>query len=86
MPDRGGSPGESYIGRAEQGLCGRRGDWDSGLVRKGTNMPRISWLPPEAGSAQRGALALSVGIVLAAFLALAVGATVYDIGKWLAVW
>jgi hypothetical protein len=32
-----------------------------------------------------GGMALS-GIVLAAFVALAAGATVYDIGKWLGAW
>ena len=33
--------------------------------------------------AQRATLALSVGLVLAAFVLLAVGATVYDVGNWL---
>jgi hypothetical protein len=32
-----------------------------------------------------GGMALS-GIVLAAFVTLAIGATVYDIGKWLSAW
>ena len=36
--------------------------------------------------AQRATLALLVGLVLAAFLTLAFGTTVYDIGRWLAVW
>lgn len=34
----------------------------------------------------RGSVTALIGIVLAAFFALAVGATVYDIGKWLAAW
>ena len=36
--------------------------------------------------AQRATLALSADLVLATFIVLAVGVTVYDIGKWLAVW
>jgi hypothetical protein len=36
--------------------------------------------------AERATVALLVGSVLAAFFVLAAGATVYDIGKWLAVW
>jgi hypothetical protein len=49
-------------------------------------MARIGRLDHEGGLAQRGALALLVGLVLAAFVLLAAGATVYDIGKWLAIW
>ena len=29
---------------------------------------------------------LMVGLVIAAFVALAAGAAIYDIGKWLAIW
>ena len=36
--------------------------------------------------AQRATLTLSADLVLAAFIVLGVGVTVYDIGKWLAVW
>jgi len=36
--------------------------------------------------AERASVAVAIGLVLTAFLALAVGAAVYDIGKWLAVW
>ena len=36
--------------------------------------------------AQRATLALPFGLVLAAFLLLAVATSVYDIGKWLAIW
>jgi hypothetical protein len=35
---------------------------------------------------RRGTLALVIGSVWAAFAALAVAATVYDVGKWLAIW
>ena len=49
-------------------------------------MARTSRLDHEGGLAQRGAHALLVGVVLATFVALAVGATIYDIGKWLAIW
>ena len=34
----------------------------------------------------RGGMTALIGIVLAAFLVLAAGATVYDIGKWLGAW
>jgi hypothetical protein len=36
--------------------------------------------------AQRATLALPFGLVLAAFVLLAAGAAVYDIGKWLTLW
>ena len=36
--------------------------------------------------AQRATLALPFGLVLAAFLLLAAATSVYDIGKWLAIW
>jgi len=35
---------------------------------------------------QRATLALLADLVLAAFLVLALGTTVYDVGKWLSVW
>jgi Flp pilus assembly pilin Flp len=34
----------------------------------------------------RGGATAVIGIVLAAFVSLAIGATVYDIGKWLDAW
>jgi hypothetical protein len=34
----------------------------------------------------RGGITALIAVVLAAFVALAAGATVYDIGKWLAIW
>jgi hypothetical protein len=36
--------------------------------------------------AQRATLTLVVGLVLAAFVLLAGGAAIYDIGKWLTIW
>jgi hypothetical protein len=36
--------------------------------------------------AERATLAVAVGLVFGAFLILALGATVYDIGKWLSIW
>lgn len=36
--------------------------------------------------AQRVTLALLADLVLAAFVVLAFGVTVYDVGKWLAIW
>ena len=49
-------------------------------------MARSSRLDHEHGLAERGVGALLIGLVIVTFLALAVGATVYDIGKWLAIW
>ena len=49
----------------------------------------IATLGRERERAARGPLLPSwalIGIVLAAFVTLAVGATVYDIGKWLGAW
>jgi hypothetical protein len=36
--------------------------------------------------AERATVSITVGLVLVAFVLLAVGATVFDIGKWLAAW
>ena len=36
--------------------------------------------------AQRATLGIIVGLVIAAFVALAAGAAIYDIGKGLAIW
>lgn len=40
----------------------------------------------DVGAVGRGGVTALIGIVLAAFVALAAGATVYDIGKWLGAW
>ena len=49
-------------------------------------MAQVSRLHHDVEIAQRATLALSADLVLAAFIALALGVTVYDIGKWLAIW
>ena len=49
-------------------------------------MARTSRLDHEGGVAQRGIAAALVGLVLATFLGLAAVTTIYDIGKWLAIW
>ena len=49
-------------------------------------MVHSSRLHHDVEVAQRATLALAVGIVLAAFLLLAAGATIYDVGKWLTIW
>ena len=36
--------------------------------------------------AERATVALVIGLLLAAFVVLAAAATVYDVGKWLAIW
>ena len=46
----------------------------------------LSRHPDEQGLAQRGDGALLVGLVIVTFLALAVGASIYDMGKWIGVW
>jgi hypothetical protein len=50
------------------------------------NMVHGSRLHHDIEVAERATATLLVGLLLAAFLALAAGATVYDIGKWLAIW
>ena len=49
-------------------------------------MAPISRLHHDVEVAQRATLGAVTGLVLSAFLALAIGATVYDVGKWLAIW
>jgi hypothetical protein len=49
-------------------------------------MAKISRLHHDIDLAQRATAALPVGLVLAVFLLLAVGVTIYDLGKWLAIW
>lgn len=40
----------------------------------------------DSGLLRRGTSVFLVGPVWAAFAALAIAATVYDVGKWLAIW
>jgi hypothetical protein len=49
-------------------------------------MVRTSRLQHDHGIGQRATLALPADLVLVAFLVLALGTTVYDVGKWLSVW
>ena len=49
-------------------------------------MAETSRLHHDVEIAQRATLALSADLVLAAFVALAAGVTVYDVGKWLMIW
>jgi hypothetical protein len=50
-------------------------------------MARISRLDHEEhGLAERSTNALLIGFVVVTFVALAAGATIYDIGKWFAIW
>jgi hypothetical protein len=57
------------------------------LVRCGTmRMAKPGRLHHDLEVAQRATLALPVGLVLAVFLLLAAGVTIYDLGKWLTIW
>jgi hypothetical protein len=49
-------------------------------------MGETSRLQHEVEIAQRATLAVPFGLVLAAFVSLAAGAAIYDIGKWLTLW
>ena len=49
-------------------------------------MAETSRLHHDVEIAQRATLALSADLVLAAFIALAAGVTIYDVGKWLTLW
>ena len=50
------------------------------------SFPRRHDLMHDVEVVGRGGATAVIGIVLAAFVTLAVGATVYDIGKWLGAW
>ena len=49
-------------------------------------MAQVHRLHHEIDVVRRGSLALMAGFVWAGFAVLAVAATVYDVGKWLAIW
>ena len=49
-------------------------------------MAQTSRLHHDVEVAQRATLALLADLVLAAFVVLAAGVTVYDVGKWLTIW
>ena len=58
-----------------------RGSFRGGTLQMATNR-----LHHDVEVAQRVTLAFSADLVLAAFVVLAAGVTLYDIGKWLAIW
>jgi hypothetical protein len=58
----------------------------AGAVRSRAVMAKISRLHHDFDLAQRATAALPVGLVLMFFLLFAAGVTIYDLGKWLAVW
>ena len=47
---------------------------------------RFSGHPHDDGLAQRGTRMLLVGLVIATFLALAIGSSIYDMGEWIGAW
>ena len=49
-------------------------------------MAQSGRLHHEVEVAQRATVSITVGLVLVAFVALAVGAAIFDIGKWLTAW
>lgn len=57
-----------------------------GLPRRDAPMTLTSRLHHDVEVAQRATQTLVIGFVLTTFLALALGVTVYDIGKWLTIW
>ena len=56
------------------------------LPRQARTMTLTSRLHHDVEVAQRATLTLLADLVLAAFVVLAIGATVYDIGTWIDVW
>ncbi len=48
-------------------------------------MPHVNLLH-EIDLVRRGTLAVVIGVVWAAFAALALVATIHDVGEWLAIW
>ncbi len=49
-------------------------------------MAQSSRLHHEVEVAQRATVGVTVGLVIVAFVVLAVGAAVFDIGRWLTAW
>jgi hypothetical protein len=47
---------------------------------------RLIGHPDDEGLAERGTRVLILGLVIATFLALAIGSSVYDLGDWLGIW
>jgi hypothetical protein len=88
MPARARIGAEAYSGGAKQGLFTLRGGETSRGQpwRDVTIMVQGNRLHHDIEVAERATVTLLMGLLLAAFVVLAAGATVYDIGKWLAVW
>jgi hypothetical protein len=59
--------------------------FDQLLPEREDDMPHVNLLH-EIDLLRRGTLVLVTGVVLVAFAALAIAATVYDVGRWLAIW
>jgi len=85
MPDRQPDQVVGHSGKAAGGLCPPSGGFGI-LPRRDAIMALTSRLHHDIEIAQRATLALLADLVLAAFVALAVGVTVYDVGKWFAIW
>lgn len=62
------------------------GGTDCGRLARGGMAEMAHDLHHDIEVAERATVALVIGVVLAAFVVLAAAATVYDVGKWLAIW
>lgn len=80
MPDRGWTVSRPIPQPVEQAYVQRKGS----AVRDMTMV--TNRLHHDVEVAQRATLGLVVGLVIAAFVALAAGAAIYDIGKVLTIW
>jgi hypothetical protein len=67
----------TYLQRIGAGL--RRRSWN-------TTMAQTGRLQHDVEVAQRATVGVTVGLVFVAFVLLALGAAVFDIGKWLSAW
>ena len=56
------------------------------LHRRNATMAQSDWLHHDVEIAQRATVSITVGLVFVAFVMLALGAAIFDIGKWLAAW
>ena len=64
-----------------------RGDWHSrGLSRGGTGAMVRDRLHHDIQVAERATGAFAFGVIVAAFIVVAAGTAIYDVGKWLALW
>ena len=67
-------------------MCSLRKRAAGMLARRDVTMTPTTRLHHDIDMAQRATLTMLADLVLVAFVALALGVTVYDIGKWLAIW